>query len=248
MNPLAAIAFTTAMTLSTHAAEVTFYLGTYTKSGKSQGIYQGKLDTETGRLGTVELAGEAKDPSFLALTPRGDFLYAALEEGGGSVGAFAVEAQGKLRALNTLPCGPGTCHVWVDPTGSKVLAANYSGGSVAVFGTKADGSLGERTGFVQLEGRGPDPVRQQKPFGHAIYTDAENRFVYVCDLGTDSVWVFQFDPEKGTLNPAASGPGKVPPGAGPRHLAIHPSGRFLYAANELGLSVTTFARDPGTGG
>ena len=170
MNPLLPFTLAAAMTASSLAAEVTFYLGTYTKTEKSKGIYLGKLDTDTGKLGPIELAGEAKSPSFLALAPNGKALYASIEDGGGSVGAFAVGAEGKLTALNVQSAGgPGTCHVWVDATSRNVLAANYGGGSIAVFQTQPDGSLGERTAFVQFEGSGPALPRQSKPYGHSIY-------------------------------------------------------------------------------
>lgn len=248
MNPLIPFTLAALMTASSLAADATFYLGTYTKSGLSKGIYLGKLDTETGKLGAVELAGEAKSPSFVALSPDQKFLYASIEDGGGAVGAFAVGPDGKLKTLNSQPSGgAGACHVWVDATGKNVLTANYGGGSIAVFQTKADGSLGERTSFVQFEGSGPNEARQKGPHGHSIYTDAANQFVYSCDLGTDNVWVFKFDAAKGTLTPANPPSGKVPPGAGPRHLALHPTGKFAYANNELDLSVTAFSRDPATG-
>lgn len=248
MNSLLPLTLTIAMAASSFAADGTFYLGTYTKSGKSKGIYVGKLDTETGKLGPVELAGEAKSPSFVALSPNQKFLYASIEDGGGSVGAFAVGADGKLKALNTLPSGGGgACHAWVDATGKNVFTANYGGGSIAVFQTKADGSLAERTAFVQFEGSGPDSRRQEKPHGHSIYTDAANKFVYSCDLGTDNVWIFKLDAEKGSLTPATPPSGKVPPGAGPRHLALHPNGKFAYVNNEMGLSVTAFSVDTASG-
>jgi 6-phosphogluconolactonase len=248
MNPLVSLAALLLLTVSSLAAEATFYLGTYTKTGKSKGIYIGKLDTETGKLGAVELAGEAKSPSFVALSPNQKFLYASIEDGGGAVGAFAVNADGKLTTLNTQPSGgAGACHVWVDATGKTVFTANYGSGSIAAFQAKADGSLGERTAFVQFEGSGPDQARQKGPHGHSIYTDAANKFVYSCDLGTDNVWIFKLDAEKGTLTPANPPSGKVPPGAGPRHFALHPNGKFAYANNEMGLSTTTFARDPETG-
>ena len=229
-------------------ADATFYIGTYTKPGKSEGVYVSRLDTGTGKLGAVELAGKAASPSFVALSPDGKHLYAAIEDGGGSVGAFAVGAGGKLTALNQQPAGGGgTCHIWVDATGRNVLAANYGGGSIVCFKTNADGSLGARSAFVQFEGTGPDKRRQEKPHAHAIYTDPANQFVYACDLGTDSVWTFRFDAEKGTLTPAEPAAAKVPPGGGPRHLAIHPNGKFAYVNNEMTLSVTAFSRDPASG-
>ena len=247
MNVLLPVLLCSLATVSL-ATDATFYLGTYTNNPKSKGIYVGKLDTETGKLGALELAAEAKSPSFLALSPNGKFLYAAIEQGGGTVGAFSVGAGGKLAALNTQPSGGGgACHVWVDATGGTVLVANYGGGSIAAFPAKADGSLGERSAFVQFEGTGPDKKRQEKPHGHSIYTDAANKFVYSCDLGTDKIWIFRLDPAKSTLTPNDPPAGVVAPGAGPRHMAIHPNGNFAYVNNEMALSVTAFTRDAATG-
>ena len=234
--------------LVNRARATPFFIGTYTKTGKSQGVYVSRLDSETGKLGAVELAGEAANPSFVGLSPDGKFLYAALESGAGAVAAYAVGAGGKLTKLNEQPTGGGdTCHVWVDATGRNVLVANYTGGSIACFRTNPDGSLGVRSAFVQFAGSGPNLPRQQQPHGHAVYTDPTNRFVYACDLGTDHVWTFGFDAATGTLTPATPPAGTVPPGSGPRHLAFHPGGGSAYAANELGLSITAFARDTTTG-
>ncbi len=230
------------------AADVPFYLGTYTKPGKSEGIYFGRLDTETGRLGPVVLAGKAVNPSYVALSPDGRHLYSTTEENGGAVAAFAVSADGRLTLLNTSATGgTGTCHVWVDAAGRNVLSADYSSGTVASMPVKADGSLGERTGFAKLEGSGPDPKRQARAYAHGIYSGLADKYAYVCDLGSDKVWTFRFDAARGALTPAAPPFASVPPGGGPRHLALHPSGNFAYVNNEMGLTVTAFARDAATG-
>lgn len=225
----------------------TFYLGTYT-GPQSKGIYRGTLDSATGQLGPLELVAEAKNPSFVALSPNGQFLYAALEDGGGAVAAWKIGADGKLTELNRQSSGGGgACHVWVDATGKSVLVANYGGGSIAALPVKEDGSLGERSAFVQHKGSGPDKGRQKEPHAHSIYTSPDNRLVYACDLGTDEVNIYKLDAAKGTLTPNEVPFGKVPPGAGPRHLAFHPKANFAYVINEMGLSVTAFTRDPQTG-
>jgi len=239
---LAAMLTTTAL-----AADATFYLGTYTKPGKSEGIYIGTINTETGKLGPVKLAGQAKSPSFVALSPNGKNLYACIEAGGGAVAAFAVQADGTLQALNEGETGgSGACHVWVDATGGTVFAANYGGGSIAAFRTKPDGSLGERSAFVQFPTIPAEPKPKQ-PRGHAIYTDAANKFVYACDAGTDNVWIFKFDPANGTLTPTDPPSTKLAPSSAPRHLALHPNGRFAFTCNERTMSATAFTRDPATG-
>jgi len=227
-------------------AQHTIYFGTYT-GPLSQGIYRSTLDEATGQLSAPELVAGAKNPSFLALSPDGQALYAALESDGSAVGAWAIGADGKLSALNQQPSGgEGACHVWVDATGKNVLAANYGSGSIACWRVREDGSLGERSAFVQFTGSGPDANRQQGPHAHSIYTNAANNLVYACDLGTDQVHIFGFDAARGTLSPNDPPASKVPAGGGPRHLALGRGG-FAYANNEMGLSVTAFKIDAVTG-
>jgi 6-phosphogluconolactonase len=150
--------------------------------------------------------------------------------------------------------------VSVDRTGRVALAANYGGGSVICFGLAADGSLepvvkgtpsgvpgssGVPGGFIQHEGKGPNPQRQEGPHGHSINPTADSRFAVACDLGLDKVFLHSLDADKATLTP--HGFGTTAAGAGPRHFAFHPSGRYGYAVNELDLTVTAFAFDPQAG-
>jgi 6-phosphogluconolactonase len=222
-----------------------FYIGTVTEHSASQGIYQGSLDTHTGKLGPLHLANEIKNPNFLAVVPDGRFLYAAIStRGASSVAAFARRPDGTLAFLNERPSGgEEAVHLETDATGRDVFVANYGGGNIAGFRTNSDGSLEPRTAFVQFTGSGPNLDRQKKPYAHSIYVGPDNRFVYACDLGSDHVWIFKLDAARGTLAPADPPAAKVPPGSGPRHLAFSPDGRFVYVANEMGGSVTVFSRD-----
>ncbi len=224
-----------------------FYLGTYTDHSSSQGIYTGVLDTDTGKLGPLELAAPLKNPSFVALAPNGKYLYAVTETTGGSVAAFRVESAGHLTKLNDLPSGSGGCHVSVDATGRNVFVANYGGGTLAAFQVNPDGSLAKRTALISFSGSGPNHSRQEKPHLHSTYLDAGNRQFYACDLGTDSIWRFILDPATGTLTPAEPPSAKVPSGSGPRHLAFSSDGRFAYVNGEMGMNVTTFSHDAKTG-
>jgi 6-phosphogluconolactonase len=228
------------------ADTVEFYIGAYTKPGGNRGIQRGSLDTKTGELKLLGLAGEAKNPSFLAVHPNGKFLYAAIEDSGGAVGAFAVEKDGSLRHLNNESSkGGGNCHVSIDPTGTNVLAANYGSGSIASLPIRSDGSVAPASASVQHTGHGGDPKRQKEPHAHSIYVNGA--FAYACDLGTDDVFVYRFDAAKGTLTPNDPPSGKVPPGSGPRHLAFHPKGGFAYVNNEMTCTVTAFTHDAAKG-
>lgn len=229
------------------ADEVRFYLGTYTDNPLSQGIYTGTLDERTGHLSPLMLAAKATSPNYLALSPDQKFLYASTLTDDGSIAAFRIEKGGVLSRLNEVFSGGGARHLSVDATGHFVLAANYTGGSAVGFQVQPDGSVGRRTAFVQLSGSGPNPQRQQHPYIHSIYLGPSNHHAYACDLGTDHVWLFDFDDRQGTLTLDKAGSGKMPPGSGTRHLALSPDGKFLYANGEMGLNVAVFARNPVSG-
>ncbi len=226
------------------ATAAPFYVGTYT-NGASRGIYLCELDVASGAVRELGLAGEIKNPSFLAIHPNRRFLYAVSEAGGGAVAAFAIDPETKrLTPLNEQSSqGDGPCHLTVDRAGRHVLVANYGSGSVAVIGIGEDGQLGQATCTIQHHGKSVDPDRQEGPHAHSIYLVGDERFAFVADLGLDKVLSYRFDPTKGTL--AANDPPAVelPAGAGPRHLAFHPNGQWAYSIDELDSTVTAFAYD-----
>ena len=231
------------------------YVGTYTGGNgdeKSQGIYVLDLDLRLGKLGTPRLAGEATNPSFLAIHPNRKFLYAVSEVGGppgGAVLGFSVDqASGKLSAINQQSSrGNGPCHLVVDKAGRNVLVANYGSGSVACLPIDADGRLAPSSSFIQHQGTGSDPGRQEGPHAHSINLDAAGRFAVTADLGLDKVFVYRFDTEKGAL--AANEPpfASVAPKSGPRHFAFDPGGRFGYVISEMANTITAFAYDSANG-
>lgn len=229
------------MTARGSGAEVRVYLASYARAPEGAGIYLAHLDVDTGRLSAPRRAAALPDPSFLAISPDGKFVYAATDLDGGALAAFRVDGA-KLTRLNVRTFGPGgCCHVSLDAAGRHVFGASYGSGAIVAFPIQRDGSLGERTGFAQFTGSGPNPERQKQPYAHSIYGDESGRFVYACDLGTDRVWTFQLDPESGALVPTDPPAGETPPGSGPRHLAWSPDGKFAYVNGEMSLEVTAFA-------
>jgi 6-phosphogluconolactonase len=230
------------------------YIGTYT-SGKSEGIYLYHLDLPTGRLSPRGLAAEAVNPSFLAIHPKGNLLYAVNEIGdfqgqpSGAVSAYALDPKtGGLTLLNQQPSGGGApCHLVVDKRGKHVLVANYSGGNVASLPIGKNGSLVQATSLIQHQGSSVNPNRQRGPHAHSINVDPGNRFAVAADLGVDKLFVYKFDPKSGMLQPNDPPHAEVNPGAGPRHFTFHPKGRHAYVINELQCTMTAFAFDAKTG-
>jgi 6-phosphogluconolactonase len=232
-------------------AETLVYVGTYTAPQKSEGIYLFRLKEPELALTPLGLAAATPSPSFLALDPRRRFLFAVNETGTfegkptGSVSSFAIDpASGKLTLLNQRSSmGSGPCHLVVDREGRNVIVANYNSGSVAVLPVAADGRLGETTAFVQHAGKSVNPARQAGPHAHCVTLDAANRFAFVCDLGLDQVLTYRFDASHGTLTPGDPAFTPLKPGAGPRHMAFRPDGKFAYVISEMDSSVTSFSYD-----
>lgn len=230
------------------------YFGTYTKA-KSKGIYRARLEVATGRLSPAELVAETRDPSFVAVNPKGTHLY-TIDEGsdpvrtpGRGVKAYAIDARtGALTFLNEQsPGGPGPCHLIVDHTGRCVLVANYSGGSVAALPVAADGRLGPAKSVIQHTGSSVNAARQKAPHAHAIMVSPDNRFALSPDLGIDRVLVYRLDAANASLAPHSPAFAAVAPGSGPRHLAFHPGGRFAYVINEMLCTMTAFGYDAAKG-
>jgi len=227
------------------------YIGTYSLRG-SEGIYVFEFDRKAGTMHQIQAVSNVKSPSFLAIHPTGKYLYSVNEgadKGAGGVSSYSIDkGTGKLQFMNSqssLSAGP--CHVSVDHTGKTAFVSNYGGGSLAVLPIKADGTLGESTDKVQDEGTGPNAQRQEKAHVHSATLAPDNRFVYVADLGTDKLNIFEIDVANSKVKPASTPYASVKPGSGPRHFTFHPNGKYAYLVEELTSTVASFSRDAKTG-
>jgi 6-phosphogluconolactonase len=144
--------------------------------------------------------------------------------------------------------GADPCYVSLDPRGRWLLAANYSSGSLAVLPVEADGSPGETgTPCAARRQLDRDPERQDKAHAHFIRYDPSGSFVFAVDLGMDQVLVYRQDDQSGRLTANSLPALATAPGAGPRHLAYHPNGRYIYLSNELNSTVTACSWDAQAG-
>jgi len=230
------------------------YVGTYTEK-ESKGIYVYTFDPASAKLTPLGVAAETTNPSFLAIDSASRFLYAVNETpnykgaSSGAVSAFAIDPQnGKLSLLNQVPSrGADPCYIAFDKTGKFALVANYTGGSIAVFPVRDDGHIGKSAAFIQHAGSSINKDRQAGPHAHWIETTPDNRYAIAVDLGLDELLVYHFNAKTGALTPDDPPYAKFDPGAGPRHLAFHPNGKFAFVVNELQSSITTFTYDTNRG-
>jgi 6-phosphogluconolactonase len=187
------------------------------------------------------------NPSFLALHPGGEYLFAVNEVDEGAVTAMSIDREsGALMMLNRVVTGgEDPCYCAVDATGRYVFVAHYNGGTVAVVPIREDGRLGEPTQVVEHEGSVRVTDRQDGSHPHSVRPSPDKRFVYVADLGSDKFYRYAFGAARGTLELADDPPLAMAPGAGPRHFDFHPTADRIYVLNELNSTLSVL--DAGDG-
>jgi 6-phosphogluconolactonase len=226
------------------------YIGTYTQSGpethRQEGIFLYSMDAVSGRLTFQQAFDGGMNPSFLAIHPTGKYLFAVNELQNGEVSSFSIQPKtGELTFLSRQPTkGAAPCYVSTDAGGQWLLVTNYSSGSLAVYPIH-EGLIGPMADFIQHEGKGPNPVRQERAHAHSIRFAPEGRFILAADLGLDEVRVYSQDTRTGKLQ--LNSKLSTYPGSGPRHFDFHPNGRLVYIANELDSTITACRWDGNAG-
>ena len=213
-------------------------IGTYT-DGDGNGIYTCPVATdglpETDRVHSNPVPD---DPSFVARHPTGDCWYAVHETDPGAASAIQVDADGNIEQQNRVKTGAeGPCFCRVHPSGDHLLVAHYTGSAVSVLPIGSDGTLANPTAVEEHEGSSITS-RQTAPHPHSIVPGPNGKFVYVPDLGTDEIVVYEIDERGGTLQRKTTV--DVRPGAGPRHLTFHPTEPLVFVSNELDSTVAVF--------
>ncbi|WP_256001904.1 lactonase family protein [Pedobacter deserti] len=222
----------------------TLLTGTYTNTGKSEGIYIFEFDPATGDAVQRGVAKGVDNPSYLNLSRDNRFVYAVNETGETSAAsAFSYNRSlQQLRFLNKLSTdGADPCYVISD--GRHVITANYTGGSISVFDIAADGSLGKLKQRIQHEGSSANQERQESSHVHMVQFTPDGKYVVVNDLGTDKVYLYQYNPVDTGLVLTAHQSLSITPGAGPRHLVFNAAGDYAYLVHELdgGITVLSYA-------
>ncbi len=216
-------------------------VGTYTEKG-SEGIYVYRFDSKTGALTPTSITKGIQNPSFVTTSPDGKYVFVAEETDKGAVKAYSFDqTTGSLTELNTQPSGGAyPCYLTADATGKWLMVGNYGGGNFRIFPIEANGALGAPAQTIQHEGHGPNTDRQEAPHVHSVNLSANNRDLFVADLGTDKLMAYSLDPATGKITAGNPPFMATAPGSGPRHFAFHPNGKFAYAILELNATIEAF--------
>jgi 6-phosphogluconolactonase (cycloisomerase 2 family) len=193
----------------------------------------------------VQTVPDLANPSFLAFGKARDVLY-TVHGDFSEVSAFRIDpATGRLSALNQQSTGGrNPVHLATDETGRFLVVANFATGTVALLPIEPDGSLGEICDRLELPGTpGPHRSEQKGSHPHQVLPDPQQRRFLIPDKGVDKVFVLRLDVEgrKLVLDDTLSVIARQ--GAAPRHGVFHPSAPYLYMANELDSTVTTYGYD-----
>jgi 6-phosphogluconolactonase (cycloisomerase 2 family) len=235
-------------------------VGTYTGSGKSEGIYVYRFDTSNGAITRLSSA-QAVNPSYLVVSKDRRHVYAVNELPGdngpaaqrGGISAFRFDPpSGQLTFVNRVSAdGNDPAYLAISPDGRYLVSANYSvasnpGGSFAVFPLD-----GERVGpsvlTVHHDGSGPVKGRQDNSHVHSTVFSPDGRYLFAQDLGADKVYSYRYTPDgsRGLLGPTESRYTLVKPGSGPRHLIFDQAGKHAYLTTEMNASVLVYDHDDG---
>lgn len=214
--------------------------------GEGLGIYT--FDLKSLKTAKLASSGSIDNPTFLSVDARRGVIYANSEvfgwhEGTVSVYRFDPKAE-RLDYLNKQSTlGSITAHNTVSRDGRHLLVANYSMGSggpdksLCVFPIQPDGSLAPACASEAHTGAtGPDADRQERSHTHCVVETVQTGAFLCADLGLDMLFGYTANRD-GRLERISQT--ALPPGSGPRHIAVHPAGRLVFVSNELNSTVSS---------
>jgi 6-phosphogluconolactonase len=217
-------------------------VGTYTKSCESKGIYVYEFDSKTGEFNLKSNTENIINPSYLTVSRDNKYVYSVSEnDKKSSVSAFGFNSKnGKLDFINYQnPNGINSCYIINDDI--NLVTANYSSGNISVLGKNNDGSIGEVKQVVQHTGKSINVNRQEAPHAHMVCFSPDRKYVLANDLGTDKVYLYQYNPYSPTEILTLKSSIDVKPGSGPRHLIFSKDGKYVYVLQELDGTLTSFS-------
>ncbi len=212
------------------------YIGTYTRLG---GPGVAVVHEENGQLRLIRAESSIKDPIFAMLSQDDRTLFvtgANPQTDEGVAATYSVDGD-TLTLQSMVPThGSDVCHATLSADERFLYVANYATGCITAFPVE-NGCLKESIQHIVHHGSGPSLPRQDMAHTHQCLFRPGTNELFVCDLGMDTVFIYEQDPASGLLSEKSAIP--TTPGMGPRHIAFASAEQF-YLVGELDCHVALY--------
>jgi 6-phosphogluconolactonase len=231
-----------------HAAPATaktLYVASSAK-GPSAGLYASTWNPATATLSSLRLVAPLEGGSFFAVGiqagKRRIFSGHQSAPKVGALSSYEAAPNGDLALITTITVPEfDFVHIVLDHTEGCLVTASYGTAKVMSVKIAPDGQLSVPVSQFNITGSGPHPTRQTASHPHGVCFSPDNKFVFINDLGTDRIMIYQFNAATAKLTPHSTPYFQGAAGSGPRHLAFHPDGKWAYSVNELDSTLTQLA-------
>jgi 6-phosphogluconolactonase len=229
-------------------------IGNY-KGEKSGGVSAYVIDPATGKLKLInEAASKGTDPCYITVDKTGKYVLVA-NYTSGSVAAFPIRDDGGL----------GDASAFVQHTGHGTNPERQEGPHAHSIDLSPDNrfaivdDLGlDETLVYKFDSANGSLAANDPPFAKAspgagprhLVFSPNGKFAYMISEMASNVSVFQYDAAGGVLHPLQTITALPKDFTGKNddaEIAVHSSGKFLYASNRGHDSITVFAIDPAKG-
>jgi 6-phosphogluconolactonase len=176
------------------------------------------------------------------------FAY-VVNSGSNNVSAYMIDpATGAWGEINNSPVSAGSqpLAIAIDPSGKFAYVVNSASNNVSAYAIQEEADWGVAQGALRAISGSPFPAGTSP---RSIAIDPDGKFVYVANQGMlggqGSISAYTMDSSTGALTAVAGSP--FPAGLNPQFVAIDPTGKFAYAANEESSNVSAYAINATTG-
>ncbi|MFC6378474.1 6-phosphogluconolactonase [Tatumella terrea] len=202
----------------------------YTASPESQQIHVWQL-SEAGALTLLQVIDVNGQVQPMVVHPDKPVLYVGVRPEFRVI-AYHIGAEGRLTEAGQAALPGSPTHLSTDHQGNALFTAFYHDGLISV---------------TPLDGQGLPQDVSQVISGlegcHSTNISNDDALLFAPALKQDRVCAFRWNSEHQLTEPASA---EIPTvaGAGPRHMAFHPAGRYAYLVNELDSTVSVLKLTP----
>lgn len=226
-------------------------IGSYTMP-ESTCIRRAVVDTEAGTIDEIEAVPNVGNPIYFAVNRDRTRLYVAENDPtainrsvGGTLAVYSLDDNLYPTKLDSRTYDFSIpCHISLSNNEDKLVFAEYSGAHAGFICLKSDGTFVDGHGSIVLhEGHGPNEARQEKAHCHCAVASPDDKYLYICDLGTDTVNCYDLTQQ--VMTSIKDNDFHCEPGLGPRHMIFNREGTRCYVVYELESKVQPFAYENG---